>query len=77
MQTRAADLMGQIWATQSADPECGPAEIGKDTTIAVGGALGIATGIAGEIPTLGAATAAIVAGAGALWDGMDKLGECK
>jgi Excreted virulence factor EspC, type VII ESX diderm len=62
------------------DPQkqrCGPAEIGKDTTIAVGGALGIATGIAGEIPTLGAATAAIVAGAGALWDGMDKLGECK
>ena len=62
------------------DPQkhrCGPAEIGKDTTIAVGGALGIATGIAGEIPTLGAATAAIVAGAGALWDGWDKLGECK
>jgi hypothetical protein len=56
---------------------CGPAEIGKDTTIAVGGALGIATGVAGEIPTLGAATAAIVAGAGALWDGMDKLGECQ
>ena len=55
----------------------GPAQIGKDTTIAVGGASGIATGIAGEIPTLGAATAAIVAGAGALWDGMDKLGECK
>jgi len=56
---------------------CGPAEIGKDTTIAVGGALGIATGVAGEIPTLGAATAAIVAGEGALWDGMDKLGECQ
>lgn len=55
---------------------CGPAEIGKDTVIAVGGATGIASGIAGEIPTLGATTAAILAGLGALWDGMDKLSEC-
>jgi hypothetical protein len=56
---------------------CGPAEIAKDTTIAVGGAAGIASGIAGEAPTLGAATAVIVGGIGALWDGMDKLSECK
>jgi hypothetical protein len=56
---------------------CGPAEIAKDTTIAVGGAAGIGSGLAGEIPTLGAASAAILAGIGALWDGMDKLGECK
>jgi hypothetical protein len=56
---------------------CGPAEITKDTTIAVGGAAGIASGIAGEIPTLGAATAVILGGIGALWDGMDKLSECE
>jgi hypothetical protein len=56
---------------------CGPGEIAKDTTIAVGGAVGIPSGIAGETPTLGAATAAILAGIGALWDGMDKLSECK
>lgn len=56
---------------------CGPGEIAKDTTIAIGGAAGIGSGIAGEVPTLGAATAAILAGIGALWDGMDKLGECK
>jgi hypothetical protein len=66
--------------TATDDPpkhRCGPAEIAKDTTIAVGGAAGIGSGIAGEIPTLGAATAAILAGIGALWDGMDKLGECQ
>jgi hypothetical protein len=56
---------------------CGPGEIAKDTTIAVGGTVGIASGIAGEIPTLGAATAATLAGIGVLWDGMDKLGDCQ
>jgi hypothetical protein len=56
---------------------CGPAEIAKDTTIAVGGAAGIASGIAGEVPTLGGASAVVIGGIGALWDGMDKLSECK
>lgn len=56
---------------------CGPGEIAKDTTIAVGGAAGIASGVAGEAPSLGGTTALILGGVGALWDGMDKLGECE
>jgi hypothetical protein len=33
---------------------CGPGEIAKDTLIGVGGAAGIASGVAEEVPTLGA-----------------------
>lgn len=45
--------------------------------IAVGGAAGIASGIAGEVPTVGGTTAILLGGLGALWDGMDKLSECE
>jgi hypothetical protein len=45
--------------------------------IAVGGAAGIASGIAGEVPTVGGTTAILLRGLGALWDGMDKLSECE
>jgi hypothetical protein len=56
---------------------CGPAEIAKDTLIGVGGAAGIGSGLAGEVPTIGGSTALILGSAGALWDSLDKLSECE
>jgi hypothetical protein len=56
---------------------CGPAEIAKDTLIGVGGAAGIGSGLAGEVPTIGGSTALILGSAGALWDSFDKLSECE
>jgi hypothetical protein len=56
---------------------CGQGEIAKDTLIGVGRAAGIASGVAGEVPTLGGASALILGTAGALWDSFDKLSECE
>jgi len=56
---------------------CGPGEIAKDTLIGVGGAAGIGSGLAGEVPTLGGSSALILGSAGALWDSIDKLSECE
>jgi hypothetical protein len=56
---------------------CGPEEIAKQTTIATGGAAGIASGIAGEVPTLTGSTAIVLGGIGALWDAIDNLSKCE
>jgi hypothetical protein len=56
---------------------CGPEEIAKQTTIATGGAAGIASGIAGEVPTLTGSTAIVLGGIGVLWDAIDNLSKCE
>jgi hypothetical protein len=57
--------------------DCGPGEIFIDTTESVGGAAGIASGVAGEVPTAGGTSAIVIGGLSALLDGINKLSQCR
>jgi hypothetical protein len=70
----------QAMGPSSPDPskhDCGSGEIFIDTTESVGGAAGIASGIAGEVPTAGGTSAIVIGGLSALLDGINKLSQCR
>lgn len=76
MNTSPPQAMGPP-AHDPAKHHCGPDDIAIDTTEAAGGAAGIASGIAGEVPTAAGSTAIVVGGLSALGDAVKKLSECE
>ncbi|BBZ14282.1 WXG100 family type VII secretion target [Mycobacterium branderi] len=56
---------------------CGPDDVAIDITEAAGGAAGIASGIAGEVPTAAGSTAIVLGGMSALGDAVKKLSQCE
>jgi hypothetical protein len=69
-----------INAAPPPDPDKHPCDfndVGKRVLEVLGGATLVGTGLAGEIPTVGGTTAAILGGAGAVWDGFDEIGKCE
>jgi hypothetical protein len=56
---------------------CDPLEIGENTSKGLAGAAGIGGGLAGEIPSVGGSTVAVLAGIGALLDSVRNLSQCK
>ena len=56
---------------------CDWEDIGKRSLEAGAGAVGLAGGIAGEVPTVTGTTGAILAGASMMWDAIDELEKCE